>query len=167
ALLPLLRSKSLVGCLNMGSDRADRFTEEHATDFLEHLATIAAFAIENAVNKARLIRSGLTDALTGWHNRRYLTSRLREELARCRRERQPLTCLMIDVDHFKRINDSYGHLVGDEVLRQVARRIQRVVRDSDVTARYGGEEFVILLPGTAEHPGGHLAERIRRAVADE
>ena len=71
------------------------------TDFLHHFAVIAAFSLENAVNRARLVRSGFTDVLTGWHNRRYLQTRLREELARCHRELTPLTCLMIDVDHFK------------------------------------------------------------------
>ena len=167
ALLPLTRGGCTIGCINMGSDRSDRFTSEHATDFLHHLAVIAAFCLESAVNRARLVRSGFTDVLTGWHNRRYLQSRLREELARCRRESAALACLMIDVDHFKRINDGHGHLAGDEVLRLVARRIGGAVRGSDVAARYGGEEFVILLPATGAEAGGLLAERIRRAVADE
>jgi diguanylate cyclase (GGDEF)-like protein len=167
ALLPLLRQNRLVGSINMGSDRSERFSGEHATDFLRHLAAIAAFCLENAVNRARLVRSGLTDVLTGWHNRRYLQSRLREELARSRRERSALTCLMIDVDHFKRINDRYGHIAGDEILRKVAQRIEGVVRGSDVAARYGGEEFVILLPGTSHESSGQLAERIRHAVADQ
>lgn len=167
ALLPLLRDNRRIGSINMGSDRDDRFTGDHATDFLRHLAVIAAFCIESTVNRARLVRSGLTDALTGWHNRRYLESRLREELARCRREPGALTCLMIDVDHFKRVNDRHGHLAGDEVLREVARRMAGAVRGSDVTARFGGEEFVILLPGTGYEAGRVLAERIRRAVADE
>ena len=167
ALLPLMRERRLIGSINLGSDDRERFTPAHATDFLHHVAIIAAFCLENAVNRARLIRSGFTDVLTGWHNRRYLQNRLREELARCRRESTALTCLMIDVDHFKRINDRYGHLAGDEILRQVAHRIEGQVRGSDVAARYGGEEFVILLPGTGRDAGGLLAERIRRAVADE
>ena len=167
ALLPLLREQRLIGSINLGSDDRERFTPAHATDFLRHLAGIAAYCVESAANRARLIRSGFTDALTGWHNRRYLQNRLREELARCRRERTTLTCLMIDIDHFKRINDRHGHLAGDDVLRQVAHRIEGRVRDSDVAARYGGEEFVILLPGTGRDAGGHLAERIRRAVAEE
>jgi diguanylate cyclase (GGDEF)-like protein len=167
ALLPLLRERRLIGSINLGSDDRERFTPAHATDFLHHVAVIAAFCLENAVNRARLIRSGFTDVLTGWHNRRYLQNRLREELARCRRESTALTCLMIDVDHFKRINDRHGHLAGDDVLRQVAHRIEGQVRGSDVAARYGGEEFVILLPGTGRDAGGLLAERIRRAVADE
>ena len=167
ALLPLLREQRLIGSINLGSEDHERFTPAHATDFLRHLAGIAAYCIESATNRARLIRSGFTDALTGWHNRRYLQNRLREELARCRRESAALTCLMIDVDHFKRINDRHGHLAGDDVLRQVAHRVEGQVRDSDVAARYGGEEFVILLPGTGRDAGGVLAERIRRAVAEE
>jgi len=167
ALLPLVREKRTIGSINMGSDRDDRFTDDHATDFLRHLSAIAAFCLENVVNRTRLVRSGFTDVLTGWHNRRYLQSRLREEVVRCRRERSALTCLMIDVDHFKRINDGHGHLAGDEVLQQVARRVGGAVRGSDVAARYGGEEFVILLPGTSGDAGAMLAERIRRAVADE
>jgi len=167
ALLPLVRERHTIGSINMGSDRDDRFTDDHATDFLRHLAVIAAFCLENAVNRTRLVRSGFTDVLTGWHNRRYLQTRLREEIVRCRRERSALTCLMIDVDHFKRINDGHGHLAGDEVLQQVARRIGGAVRGSDVAARYGGEEFVILLPGTGHEAAAMLAERIRRAVADE
>lgn len=167
ALLPLTRQGQIVGSLNMGSIEPRRFTDRLATDFLHHLGVIAAFCLENAVNRARLVRSGFTDVLTGWHNRRYLQTRLQEELARCRRELSPLTCLMIDVDHFKRINDRYGHLAGDEVLRQLAQCVDAEVRGSDVSARYGGEEFVILLPATSLEAGRILAERIRCAVSAE
>ena len=120
ALLPLTRQERLIGCLNFGSRERERFLSALGTDLLHHLAVIAAFSLESAVNRARLVRSGFTDVLTGWHNRRYLQTRLHEELARCRRERTPLTCLMIDVDHFKSVNDRFGHLAGDEVLRQLA-----------------------------------------------
>jgi two-component system, cell cycle response regulator len=165
ALLPLARQDRLIGSLNLGSAESRRFTENLATDFLHHIAVIAAFSLENTVNRARLIRSGLTDVLTGWHNRRYLQTRLHEELARTQREATALTCLMIDVDHFKKINDRHGHLAGDEVLRQLAHCVEAEVRDSDVSARYGGEEFVILLPGTGIDAGRLLAERVRNAVA--
>ena len=165
ALLPLARQERIFGSLNMGSGDRSRFTRRHATDFLHHLAVIASFAFENTVNRARLVRSGFTDALTGWNNRRYLHARLREELARSRRERTPLVCLMVDVDHFKAVNDRHGHLAGDEVLREVAQRVSAEVRSSDVSARYGGEEFVILLPGIDARAGLALAERIRAAVA--
>jgi diguanylate cyclase (GGDEF)-like protein len=167
ALLPLTRQDRLIGCLNFGSRERERFLSVLGTDFLHHLAIIAAFSLESAVNRARLVRSGFTDSLTGWHNRRYLVTRLHEELARCRRDRTPLTCLMIDVDHFKSVNDRFGHLAGDEVLRQLAHCISAEVRGSDVSARYGGEEFVVLLPGTGIGAGFLLAERIRAAVAAE
>lgn len=166
-LLPLMRQDRLIGSLNLGSAEGRRFTGQLATDFLHHLSVIAAFCLENAVNRARLVRSGFTDVLTGWHNRRYLQTRLHEEIARSRRDRTALTCLMIDVDHFKSINDRHGHLAGDEVLRQLAHCIDAEVRGSDVSARYGGEEFVILLPHTAIDAGRVLAERVRKAVAAE
>jgi two-component system cell cycle response regulator len=167
ALLPLTRQDRLIGCICFGSREPGRFVAALGTDFLHHMAIIAAFALESSVNRARLVRSGFTDALTGWHNRRYLESRLLEELARCRRDGTPLTCLMIDVDHFKSVNDRFGHLAGDEVLRQLARCIGKEVRGSDVSARYGGEEFIVLLPGTGIAAGYLLAERIRAAVAAE
>lgn len=166
ALLPLRRQGQLVGAIAFGSREADRFVSGLATDFLFHLAVIAAFALENTVNRARLIRSGLTDVLTGWHNRRYLDSRLLEELARTRRDQTALTCLMIDVDHFKSVNDRFGHSCGDEVLREVAHRIELQVRASDISARYGGEEFVILLPHTDKGAAEPLAQRIRQAVSE-
>ena len=165
ALLPLLRQDNLFGCLCLGSTEPARFTREHATDFLRHLAVIASFSLENVVNRARLVRSGFTDVLTGWHNRRYLQTRLLEELSRAQRDGNPLVCLMIDVDHFKAVNDQYGHLVGDEVLRELAQRIELQVRASDVSARYGGEEFVILLPNTNLSQAEPLAERIRTVVS--
>lgn len=165
ALLPLRHRGHLMGSINFGSTRYDRFTASHATDFFEHLAAIASFCIENAINRARLLRSGFTDALTGWHNRRYLQVRLREELARAKRDKTCLTCLMLDLDHFKRVNDTYGHLAGDQVLQELANRVETQVRASDVAARYGGEEFVVLLPDTDLESGKLLAERIRQTVS--
>jgi two-component system, cell cycle response regulator len=167
ALLPLLRHGRAVGSLHFASSDARRFTRDHASDFLHHLGVIAAFCLESAVNRARLLRSGLVDVLTGWHNRRYLDTRLAEEVARAQREQTPLTCLMLDIDHFKQVNDQYGHLVGDEVLRAVAQRVSREVRGSDVSARFGGEEFVVLLPHTSLDAAKILAERIRVTVAGE
>jgi len=167
AMIPLTHKRGVIGSINFGSRQIDRFTADHATDFFSHLGVIASFCLENVVNRARLMRSGFTDVLTGWYNRRYLQTRLGEELARARRHGTTLTCLMLDIDHFKRVNDSYGHAAGDSVLREVAHRIESEVRASDIAARYGGEEFVILLPETQTGSGERLAERIRRAVARE
>lgn len=165
ALLPLVRRGRVVGSLHFGSHRATRFTREHATDFLHHLGVMAAFGLENAINRAKLVRTGFTDALTGWHNRAYLDLRLKEALARSQRARRPLVCLMLDIDHFKQVNDRHGHGAGDAVLREVAQRISGEVRSSDLSARYGGEEFIVLLPDTGLEAGHLLAERIRAAVS--
>lgn len=167
ALIPLTHRQVLIGSINLGSDNPQRFTRAYATDFLEHLGIIASYCVENVVNRARLLRSGFTDVLTGWNNRRYLQLRLKEEIARTQRDGTRLTCLMLDVDHFKRVNDTWGHAAGDAVLREIANRIDAQVRASDVAARYGGEEFVVLLPDTDEAAGQLLAERIRGAVAAE
>jgi two-component system, cell cycle response regulator len=166
ALIPLRRQERLHGSLNLGSVDEKRFSRHLGTDFLAHLGVIAAFAIENAVNRARLVRSGLTDFLTGWHNRRYLHARLKEELARAQRQGSGLTCLLIDLDRFKQINDQHGHLVGDMALREAAQRVDAHIRDSDAAARFGGDEFVVLAPGISPEQAAALAERIRQAVSE-
>jgi len=164
ALIPLRRHDELDGVLVFTSNDAYRFTGELASDFLAHLGLVAAICVENAVNRARLLRSGLTDFLTGFHNRRYLHARLREELARAQRARLPLVCLMIDVDHFKRINDQYGHLAGDAVLREVAQRIDAEMRISDTGARFGGDEFAMVLSQADIADGERVARRVLNAV---
>lgn len=166
AMIPLTHRAKLIGSINLCSNDALRFTRDHASDFLAHIGVIASFCIENTVNRARLMRSGFTDVLTGWHNRRYLIVRLHEELARARRDHAGLVCLMLDVDHFKAVNDTYGHAAGDAVLRELAQRIETQVRASDVAARYGGEEFVVLLPNTPTSAATLLAERIRSAISE-
>jgi len=165
AIIPLTHRQKLLGSINLCSADPQRFTPAYATDFLAHLGVIASFCVENAINRARLMRSGFTDVLTGWHNRRYLTVRLSEELARARRDGTWLVCLMLDIDHFKRVNDNWGHAAGDAVLREIAQRIESQVRASDIAARYGGEEFVVLLPGTDVGSALLLAERIRQSVS--
>ena len=166
AMIPLTHRGKLIGSINFCSGDAERFTRDHASDFLAHLGVIASFCVENVVNRARLLRSGFTDVLTGWHNRRYLTVRLGEELARARRDRTGVVCLMLDVDHFKRVNDTWGHAAGDAVLRELAQRIESQVRVSDVAARFGGEEFVVVLPNTAVASAKLLAERIRNTISE-
>jgi diguanylate cyclase (GGDEF)-like protein len=149
----------------LGSREATRFTRHHGTDFLSHLGAVAAVCIENAVNRARLLRAGITDFLTGWHNRRYLQQRLKEELARAQRRGGTIACLMIDIDKFKGINDGYGHLAGDTALKEVAHRIEAQIRSMDTAARFGGDELAILLPETTAAEAATLAERIREVIA--
>lgn len=165
AMIPLSHRGKLLGSINLCSSDPTRFTRDHAHDFLSHLGVIASFCIENTVNRARLLRSGFTDVLTGWNNRRYLGVRLVEELARAKRDGSQLVCLMLDIDHFKRVNDTWGHAAGDAVLRELAQRIESEVRASDVAARYGGEEFIVLLPATESKAASLLAERIRNSVS--
>jgi diguanylate cyclase (GGDEF)-like protein len=166
ALIPLRRQDRLQGSLNFGSTDEKRFSRHLATDFLAHLGVISSFAIENTINRARLVRSGLTDFLTGWHNRRYLNARLKEELARAQRQGTGLTCLLIDLDRFKEINDRHGHLAGDMALREAAHRVDAHIRGSDAAARFGGDEFVVLAPGISPEQAAALAERIRLAVSE-
>jgi two-component system, cell cycle response regulator len=165
ALIPLWRQQQLHGSLNLGSNDPKRFTRNLGTDFMAHLGAIASLAVENAINRARLVRSGLTDFLTGWHNRRYLHARLIEELVRAQRQGTGLVCLLIDLDRFKQINDQYGHLVGDYALREAAQRVDTQVRGSDAAARFGGDEFVVLAPTLSSEQAAALAERIRAAVS--
>ncbi len=166
ALLPLVRYGSLIGSLNLGSVQEGRYREGAATDFLQRLATVVAICVENATNHERLKRVGLTDSLTGVNNRRFFDQRLLEEVGRARRSREPLACLFLDVDHFKRVNDQYGHQTGDQVLRVVAGLIRDQLRASDVLGRYGGEEFAALLVNAPAPAALEIAERIRAVIAD-
>ncbi|MHB1360692.1 MAG: GGDEF domain-containing protein [Rhodocyclaceae bacterium] len=165
ALLPLVRQGKLIGSLQLGSAVAERYDAAAGTDFLDRLAAIVAFCLESALTQERLKRVGLTDSLTGVQNRRYFEHRCLVEISQAQRHRQPLACMFLDIDKFKRINDSHGHQSGDVVLRGVAEVIQAQLRASDTIARYGGEEFVVLLPQTAALHAQEIAERIRVAVA--
>jgi diguanylate cyclase (GGDEF)-like protein len=167
AILPLVRHNRLIGSINLGSSDEGRFSRQLATDFLARLATICSVCLENSVNREHILISGFTDPLTELHNRRYLDRRLNEELARAGRYRQPLSCLFIDADHFKRINDTYGHQAGDIVLRELANRIRSQLRASDIATRFGGEEFAILLPQTSLNEALMLAERIRMEISSQ
>lgn len=166
ALIPLWQQDQLRGCICFGSRDAQRFHAKLGTDFLSHLGVIAAFAVDNAINRARLVRSGLTDFLTGWHNRRYLHERLKEELSRAQRTHTGVACVLLDLDHFKTINDTHGHLIGDMALREAADRINQQIRGSDAAARFGGDEFVVLAPAMSQEQATALAERMRQAVCD-
>lgn len=108
----------------------------------------------------------ITDSLTNVYNQRYFKSRLSEEYERSKRYCQELSCMMIDVDSFKKLNDTYGHLEGDNILKTVASSLKKSLRSSDLIARYGGDEFVVLLPQTSPDNAVLLARRIQKTVAD-
>src|SRR5581483_9003994 len=130
----------------------------------EVVARVRAALRSKAVRDA-LAAQAATDPLTGLLNRGQLDVRAAEALALARRHGRPLAALMVDIDHFKRINDTYGHQAGDAVLREVAGRIRRVSRASDVVGRYGGEEFVLLLPETDAAGALAMAEKVRREIS--
>jgi diguanylate cyclase (GGDEF)-like protein len=166
ALVPLIRNRRLIGSLNLGSRDPSRFTPLLGTDLVEHMGSIIAICLENVISNEMLKYIGLTDALTGVYNRRYMDRRLAEEVARARRQSYRLACMYIDIDHFKQVNDTYGHQAGDDVLREVASRIKAELRMSDALGRFGGEEFVVLLIDADLESAGMVAHRIRASVAD-
>jgi two-component system cell cycle response regulator len=165
-LLPLVRHGKLIGSFNIGSLDDERYVRGRRTDFFERLAAIVAICIENAANVQRLRRQGLTDTLTMINNRRFFEQRLQEEIEVAQRSETPLSCMMLDVDYFKKVNDTYGHQVGDLVLREVAALVRAQLRGSDVLARYGGEEFAALLGDTPVKTAEEVAERVRRGVEE-
>ena len=125
-----------------------------------------AVALNNSLNHEDLQRVSALDPLTGVYNRRFGLQRLTEEFGRSTRSGDPLGVLMLDLDHFKAVNDTYGHVVGDRVLQAVIFAVRQVLREGDVLLRYGGEEFVIVLPGAGRDDLVQMAERVRRAVSE-
>ena len=164
-LLPLLRYGRLIGSLNIGSYDSERFSRKVRTDFFEHFSAIVAICLENACNLERLKHQGLTDTLTAINNRRFFDQRLEEEVGLARRKSSLLSCLLLDIDYFKQVNDTYGHQIGDQVLMGVAALIRAQMRATDVLSRYGGEEFSALLAHTPESEALEVAERIRASIA--
>lgn len=128
----------------------------------------ARLALQTALELLRislLEREANTDQLTGLFNRRHLDRCLDDEVARAKRYNVALSLLMLDVDHFKHINDQHGHLIGDRVLRELAKVAAKELRETDIFVRYGGEEFLILVPHTPAHQAAELAERLRKRIA--
>jgi two-component system, cell cycle response regulator len=169
--IPFTLERNLTGVfLLRRTDDKPRF-DAAAVEFAETVIKSAVSAVQRAhllettrADNARLEVLAQTDPLTELLNRRALAVRLAIEMERVRRYSSPLTLLMIDLDHFKKVNDTYGHLVGDDVLQQVALLLRRAVRSVDVVARYGGEEFVVALPETAEVGAVAFADRIRQKI---
>ena len=158
--VPLVHRDTLLGVLYVDTQLGGiRFTVDDQ-EFLAAFAAHASIALENA----RLYRLAYTDELTRCYVRRYFDRRLAEEIERGARDGTPVTVLLLDIDHFKKVNDTYGHAAGDIVLQQVSAVVRDSVRSVDVVARYGGEEFVILFPGQTQRECAIPAERIRTAV---
>ncbi|AWG45969.1 hypothetical protein AM586_08135 [Massilia sp. WG5] len=135
-------------------------------ELMTALAEQLSLAISNVSLRETLKQQSTVDALTGLYNRRYFDESLKRELARAKRTRSSCSVIMVDLDHFKRINDSYGHDAGDLVLKAAAKQLFSRLRASDVACRYGGEELVLLLPECEAEAAAKCAEGIRRALSD-
>ena len=132
--------------------------------FVFLVGQLALHTMSDVRKIAILQHESITDGLTGAKNRRYFDQRLCEEVAHSKRYKLSLSLLLLDVDHFKKINDTYGHKIGDEVLKNLSALVMEMVRDSDIVARYGGEEIAIIAPSTPREEAELLAERLRSAI---
>jgi diguanylate cyclase (GGDEF)-like protein len=163
-VLPLIVQGQVIGLLGALRDHPVRPYSEEDLSFAQHIANQAALSIQNARLHDRIIQQAQTDALTGVHNRRSFFERAGQEYARAERYHHSLSIILLDLDHFKAVNDRFGHIVGDQVLCVVADRCQANIRLTDIVGRIGGEEFAILLPET-DLPGAALiAERLRVCI---
>ncbi len=160
---PLLLDEQFLGSLALESARSGAFDESDLW-LLSSFATTATAAIRNAQLHAEVQKLALTDPLTGVFNRRGFFKAGRHEIARFRRYRQPLSAVMIDIDHFKEINDCYGHSSGDQAIAAAAARIRAVLRCTDILGRYGGDELAILLPHTDLASARDLARRLHESI---
>jgi len=163
-VVPIQRSGQLMGAMELYLNAWRELTEDQA-DLLNGVASQAAIAIRHAQLFQAQEENALTDELTRLPNRRALAQRFLQEMQRARRHKISIAFLMIDLDHFKQVNDTYGHLNGDAVLAELAQILLSSARESDVCARYGGEEFALILHETTESGARILAERIRAKVA--
>jgi diguanylate cyclase (GGDEF)-like protein/PAS domain S-box-containing protein len=163
--LPLCVRGEPIGYLTMDSREVGAYSEQDAV-MVQAFADEVAIAIENANLFKQVQHLAITDPLTGLNNRRYFFEAARHELERARRYQSSLSLIMLDIDHFKRVNDTYGHQVGDRVLVGVTNRCREKLREVDICARYGGEEFVFLLPETDLERARQVAERLCSVVND-
>jgi diguanylate cyclase (GGDEF)-like protein len=161
--VPLIFFGEKLGALVLESATPRAFTSDDLPS-LEAVADICAGAIFNARHFERTRQLAYLDGLTGIFNRRFFELRIAEEMERANRYGSQVAVVMFDIDHFKKLNDEFGHLLGDEVLRQVSRLLAQNVRKGDVLCRYGGEEFSLLLPQTSGDNAYEVAEKLRRAI---
>jgi diguanylate cyclase (GGDEF)-like protein len=138
--------------------------EERDEKFLSVLARSAAMALENAILHRKTEELTIIDDLTGIYNYRYFSMKIKEEKRRAVRYNLPLSLVMLDIDWFKRCNDTYGHEAGNRVLIGVVAAVKRSIRDVDILCRYGGEEFIVILPQTIEREAYKIADRIRNDI---
>ncbi len=161
-LFPMISENKLLGCIVTKS--TDNILSEKEIEYLEQLSNQSATTLNRANVYAEILKHATLDALTGFYNRRQIEERIKQEASGAKRQHRNLCAIMIDIDYFKKVNDTYGHATGDLVLKTVAGEIKSQLRDYDIAGRYGGEEFLILLPFTKIDEAQLVAERLRSAV---
>jgi diguanylate cyclase (GGDEF)-like protein len=162
-VVPLFAQGRVLGSLQLFCEKPDGFTAEDA-QLLWTLVLVSENLLTREQANEGLLRFAFTDYLTGLRTRGYFEQQLDLEVKRSDRKREQFSLLMVDIDHFKPLNDNYGHHIGDLVLRQVTSLLVKDMREVDTVARYGGEEFVIILPEASEQEAVSVAQRLRRAV---
>jgi diguanylate cyclase (GGDEF)-like protein len=163
--IPLVSHDDLVGMIHLEGLAGDAEAREEQERLAVTVAEQLALALGNARLRASLRRQSVLDPLTGLFNRRYFDETLKRELARSRRMAAPLSLIVLDIDHFKRVNDGFGHEAGDAVLRAIAQLVRQSIRDCDVACRFGGEELVILMPDCSQPDAARRAESLRADIA--
>jgi diguanylate cyclase (GGDEF)-like protein len=163
--LPLISEGKNVGSV-VAKSTAGKISSKDK-EYFELLATQIAITINRANVYAEILKHATLDALTGFYNRRQLEERIKQEVSNAKRQHAPLCGIMTDIDFFKGVNDTYGHAVGDLVLKTIAKVIRGQLREYDIAGRYGGEEFSILLPFTKISEAKMVAERLRQTIADK
>ena len=161
---PLTSDGEITGCI-VARSTLDKLSKRDIS-YLEQLTRQSAITINRANTYSKVLQYATLDALTNLNNRRQFEVRLKQEIATTKRQKNPLCAMMIDIDFFKKVNDTYGHASGDAVLRTVASIIKEHLRESDIPSRYGGEEFAVLLPYTHIEEAKIVGERLRKAVEE-
>jgi len=162
---PMEVNDRVVGTINLYHQRLGGFDDEDLR-ILTNVGGFVARGIDNANELEEHRESAITDVLTGLRNARYLTTVVERAVVRAEASGLPFSILMLDLDHFKKINDTYGHVFGNEVLRSLGNTVDSVLRDKDVVARYAGDEFVVLLPDTDKSSAKHIAQRLSAAISE-
>jgi len=164
AVVPLIYGERLMGALMVQSDDPSRVWQESELLLLNTVADQVAVAVNHARLFEMVQKQALTDGLTGCFNRRSFEMQLERDMNLAMRKRQPVSLVLLDLDHFKRINDTFGHAAGDLVLRTLAGVLREELRDTDTAARYGGEEFALILPQADFEGAVVVAERLRKQI---